>query len=231
MTKFERICDAIIEQIEAGDLREGDRLPSEEQLASSFGVSVGTVQKSLASLAQSGLVSREHGRGTFVLGSRVRASEINYLRFRDADGNDLAHYIHVRSVKRLSRHGPWSDFLGGDGRYIRIERVTSVGGSITLYNEFWLRESDFERLDGTGRHRLEKNLRVLLGQQLALPTLKVDQLIRFERVREPIARELGIDPASPAFVMEIRGYTLRDQPLFYQLVYTGPFSENLVIVR
>ena len=31
--------------------------------------------------------------------------------------------------------------------------------------------------------------------------------------------------------MELRGYTLRDQPLYYQSIYSGPFSERLVIVR
>jgi hypothetical protein len=31
--------------------------------------------------------------------------------------------------------------------------------------------------------------------------------------------------------MELRGYTLRDRPLSYQCVYSGPFSERLVVVR
>jgi hypothetical protein len=31
--------------------------------------------------------------------------------------------------------------------------------------------------------------------------------------------------------MELRGYTLRDQHLYYQTLYSGQFSERLVIVR
>lgn len=231
MTKLARVCDSIVGRIESGALREGDRLPSEEQLAASFRVSVGTVQKALARLAHSGLISRQHGRGTFVSGSRVGPGDVNYLRFRDAEGRDLPHYINVKSVRRLKRKGPWSEFLGPQGSYIRIERSMSVGGKVDLYSEFWLREKEFVRLNGVDRRSLEKNLRVMLGQQLALPTLRVDQWLRFERLPAPIAREIGLEAHEPAFVMEMRGYTLRDQPLFYQRVCAAPFAENLVIVR
>jgi DNA-binding GntR family transcriptional regulator len=231
MTKLARVCESIVGRIESGALREGDRLPSEEQLAAGLRVSVGTVQKALTRLVHSGLISRQHGRGTFVSGSRVGPSDVNYLRFRDAEGRDLPHYISVKSVRRLKRKGPWSEFLRPEGSCIRIERSMSVGGKVDLYSEFWLREKEFVRLNGVDRRFLEKNLRVLLGQQLSLPTLRVDQWIRFERLPEPIATELNLEADEPGFVMEMRGYTLRDQPLFYQRVCAGPFTENLVIVR
>ena len=77
MTKVERLCESITRRIETGALREGDRLPSEDQLAAQHRVSVGTVQKALSRLANSGLVTREHGRGTFVTGSRVRTTDVS----------------------------------------------------------------------------------------------------------------------------------------------------------
>jgi DNA-binding GntR family transcriptional regulator len=138
--------------------------------------------------------------------------------------------VHVRSVRRVKRKGPWSEFLGGEG-FVRIERTINVGARLELYSEFWLREDDFARLGGVNRRALEKNLRELLGQQLALPTLRVDQWIRFEPLPAAAARELGREPGEPGFVMELRGYTLRDRPLSYQCVYSGPFSERLMIVR
>ncbi len=231
MTKAERLCESITRRIESGALREGDRLPSEEQLAAQHRVSVGTVQKSLERLAHSGLVTREHGRGTFVTGSRVRTSDVSYLRFRDARGQELPNFIHLRSVKRLRGRGPWSEFLGEEPAYVRIERHISVGGTLDLHSAFWLREAEFARLKGTDRHSLEKNLRVLLGQKLSLPTLRVDQWIRFERPSAAIARELGLVGEQLAMVMEMRGYTLRDRPLYYQRVCAPPFSQNLEIVR
>ncbi|MFX1676509.1 GntR family transcriptional regulator [Paraburkholderia sp. A2WS-5] len=230
MTKLSMVSDAIIRHIESQALREGDRLPSEGELAASHGVSVGTVQKALTQLVHSGVITREQGRGTFVSGSRVAPADVRYLRFHDADGNELPAYVHARAVKRLKRKGPWSDFLDGEG-YVRIDRVISVGGRFDLYSEFWLREEDFAELGGVNRAALEKNLRELVAQRLSLPTLRVDQWIRFGELPAAAARELGLESKVPGFIMELRGYTLRNRPLYYQSIYSGPFAERLVILR
>lgn len=230
MTKLDTVCDAISRRIETGELREGDRLPSESQLAAGFQVSVGTVQKALARLSSGGLIRREHGRGTFVTGARV-TSDVNYLRFVDAQGRELPNYVQVLSVRTLDRTGPWSEFLGPADGYVRIERGMDVGGEFDLYAEFWLRRTDFERVAATARQDLATNLRVLVTRELALPTLRVDQRIRFELLPRRVAVLLGLDPSRPGFVMQMRGYGVGDHPVFYQRICAGPFTQDLTIMR
>ena len=58
VSKASRVSDAIMRAIESGELREGDRLPSEEELAAQHGVSVGTMQKVLGRLSNEGLIRR-----------------------------------------------------------------------------------------------------------------------------------------------------------------------------
>lgn len=230
MTKLERVSDAIIGAIEAGELREGDRLPSEEEFAAQHRVSVGTMQKALARLAHAGLIRREHGRGTFVSGHKVAPADVRHLRFLDEQGHPLTSYVHALGIKRLKRKGPWSDFLGGEA-FVRVDRTINVGGKFDLSSEFWLRAEDFEKLGGVERKELESNLRELLLQRLALPTLRVDQWIRFAPPTAAAVRSLDLDPEKPSFLMELRGYTLSDKPLYYQVVCGGPFAERLVILR
>lgn len=228
VTKLSKVADAIIADIESGALREGDQLPSEGKLAANYKVSVGTVQKALARLANTGIISREHGRGTFVSRSTISPGDLRYLRFRDAEGSILPSYVHVRSVRRTKQRGPWSAFLGGR-EFVRIERSINIGRHLELYSEFWLRNDDFARLGGVNRQTLEKNLRMLLGAKLALPTVRADQWIHFMPLPPKPARILGLRSAKSGFVMELRGYTLRDRALYYQCIYAGPFSEKLVI--
>lgn len=230
MTKLERVSEAIIGAIESGQLREGDRLPAEEEFAAQHRVSVGTMQKALARLANAGLIRREHGRGTFVSGHKVAPADVRHLRFLDEHDHPLTSYVHAHGVKRMKRKGAWSDFLGGES-FVRVDRTINVGGKFDLSSEFWLREEDFEKLGGMERQELETNLRELLMQRLALPTLRVDQWIRFAAPTAAAVRTLGLDPDKPSFLMELRGYTLSDKPLYYQVVCGGPFSERLVIVR
>jgi DNA-binding GntR family transcriptional regulator len=227
--KASRVADAIVSTIESGVLREGDRLPSEEELAARHGVSVGTIQKVLGRLSNDGLIRREHGRGTFVSGRHVAPADVRYLRFMDEQGGELTSYVHAHGARTLKRKGRWSDFLGGES-FVRVDRAINVAGRIDLYSEFWMREDDFRQM-GVEGEELERNLRELIVQRLALPTLRVDQWIHCAALPEAAERALGLDAGQPGFIMELRGYTLRDRPLYFQSVYSGPFSDRLVVVR
>lgn len=231
-TKLERICDTVIARIESGALREGDRLPSEEQLAASLKASVGTIQKALQQLAHRGLIVREHGRGTFVSGGKLGPADVRYLRFRNDRGEDLPLYLHVVSVKSVRQQGAWAGFLGTPGPFIRIERMISVGGEFDLFSEFFLPESEFAALRKLDAKALERiSLRDLLKQQFSVPTLRADQFVRFEALPARVCDRLGLDHGSTGFVMEMRGYTLRDRPLYYQKVSAGTFGAALAITR
>jgi GntR family transcriptional repressor for pyruvate dehydrogenase complex len=53
-------------RILSGELGRGDRLPTERDLAASYGVSVNTVRESIRALSLMGLVDVRHGMGAFV---------------------------------------------------------------------------------------------------------------------------------------------------------------------
>lgn len=63
---YEQIKVHIRELIAAGKLREGDRVPSEHQLASTFKVARLTVHRALRELSQEGTIRRVHGLGSFI---------------------------------------------------------------------------------------------------------------------------------------------------------------------
>lgn len=64
--RYRRILDDLRQQIQVGQLSEGDRLPSQSQLAGSYGVTRVTVAKAIAALAAEGLVSTRVGSGAYV---------------------------------------------------------------------------------------------------------------------------------------------------------------------
>ncbi len=69
--KYYKMHHDLQEQIRRGELRAGDRVPSENQLAAVYQVSRQTVRKALAILEQEGDIYAVHGKGTFV-SERVR---------------------------------------------------------------------------------------------------------------------------------------------------------------
>ncbi len=71
--------EAILDKLQSGHWRAGDRLPTERELSESHGVSRTTVRKALLDLKQQGLIEQTVGSGTFVtehvgarLGQRVQ---------------------------------------------------------------------------------------------------------------------------------------------------------------
>lgn len=64
---YRQIADALRASIDAGELRTGDRLPSEAELTAHYGVARMTARQAIAELRAEGRAVSEQGRGTFVL--------------------------------------------------------------------------------------------------------------------------------------------------------------------
>jgi len=67
-----RIQQAILEQIQSGQLKSGELLPSETELAQQYQVSRITAKRALDELVYQGWAFRQQGRGTFVAQARIR---------------------------------------------------------------------------------------------------------------------------------------------------------------
>jgi GntR family transcriptional regulator, transcriptional repressor for pyruvate dehydrogenase complex len=70
---FEQIEQQIEQRILSGELRSGDRLPTERELAEQFHASRTAVREAMKLLAQKGLVDMRPGRGTIVIDGTSRA--------------------------------------------------------------------------------------------------------------------------------------------------------------
>lgn len=64
--KYVQIQNYILQKIESGEYAAGDKIPSETELARQFDVSRLTVNTAVKELANSGIVERVQGKGTFV---------------------------------------------------------------------------------------------------------------------------------------------------------------------
>lgn len=98
-----RLYEQIVEQIEksivGGEIKPGEQLPPERELAQRFGVSRTAVREAVKALSEKGLVEALPGRGTFVTNSRsqtIRQSLDRMIRISQLDG--VEHLIEVREI-------------------------------------------------------------------------------------------------------------------------------------
>jgi DNA-binding FadR family transcriptional regulator len=116
---YEKISRAVVEQIRSGLIAPGQRLPSERELATAFGVSRPSLREALGALQMVGLVETRHGAGSWVAanalelldaqvesGFNLGVSPVNLLEARGVLEPAIAaaaskHYFPDPEVDRL----------------------------------------------------------------------------------------------------------------------------------
>ncbi|MGD8191088.1 GntR family transcriptional regulator [Brevibacillus ginsengisoli] len=131
------VMDRIKEDIEAGRLQSGERLPSEAELSKRLGVSRATLREALRLLEEEKIVVRKHGVGTFIHPRPVFSGGIGELfsvtgaieRQGQQAGTILLHTDLVdpceEDRKRLH--------LRPDEKLLNVVRVRTANGEPVVY--------------------------------------------------------------------------------------------------
>lgn len=99
----ERLYEQIVSQIEkrivAGELKVGDQLPSEKELAEQFAVSRTAVREAIKALREKRLVEIRPGRGTFITNDAPEAMRHSLsLLMKFGTLNGFSHLVEVREI-------------------------------------------------------------------------------------------------------------------------------------
>ena len=106
LPQYIRIRESVRQRIQNGELNRGEKLPPEEELAASFGVSRMTLRQSLSDLIDEGLLYRKHGIGTFVAFqhfARDHSHLRNFFESSKADGIAVDEQV-LDSLPRTERN-------------------------------------------------------------------------------------------------------------------------------
>jgi GntR family transcriptional regulator len=76
MPAYRKIQTSIMKRIDAGDLKPGDAVESERELAKIHGVSLMTARHALTVLEREGIVQRRRGAGTFVAPPKIHFNKL-----------------------------------------------------------------------------------------------------------------------------------------------------------
>src|SRR5205807_8855960 len=96
---YEQIVQQIEESILKGDLKPGDQLPAERELAQRFGVSRTAVREAVKALREKGLVEAYSGRGTFITDGTSQAVRQSFdLMVKIGQPEGSTHLAEVRAI-------------------------------------------------------------------------------------------------------------------------------------
>ncbi|MDQ0314972.1 GntR family transcriptional regulator [Amorphus orientalis] len=229
-SKHRLIAEQLLNAIEAGRWRPGEQLPSEEQLATETGSSLGTVQRALRNLVEMGVVERHHGRGTFVTGARAQERQLRHFRFTAEGGTQLLPvYFNMLGIEITRDTGPWKDFLQDPtDTFVRIHRLVSVNKEFEVFSEVYLPEHRFRDLATMKTTTLDGvSIRDMLAERFNAPTLNIRQTIVCQTLPPRVTRLIDQPAGQSGIVWTICGMSYRDTPITWQRVFVPPSDRVL----
>lgn len=231
---YAQIKEAIRAKIIDGTYVAHQRLPSESEMISAFGVSRITVRQAMNDLQKEGLLFKVHGKGTFVALPNV-SQELTHLQGFGEAMRLLGHetYSEVFGLGTVTGSATACAKLGlreGE-RVTEIRRVRYLNREPVSIDYSWLRRDIGARL--TEQNLREKDLFSLLENELGQPLHSADVEIDATSAGADIAERLRVPPHSPILRLERLTYASPDKPLVFEYLHykAESFKYRLKILR
>lgn len=191
--------------IESGELRDGDELPGEHDLAAVLGVSRHTIRHALGELAREGLLMRERGRGTRVSsgGSHIERPLSAFYAFAwEARARGVnAHSIVLErtlvrppEVVRKRLAGPRNEEIA------RLVRVRTAGGERLVLETAYFPKGLIDDFDLSVLE--QGSLYDAIERRRGLRITGAREAIRPVILSDSVADVLDVPPRSAAFLVE-----------------------------
>jgi GntR family transcriptional regulator len=175
---------ALREQIRRSVYREGEPIPSEEQLCQSFGVSRITVRRAVADLVEEGWLEKRLGRGTFVRPAAAKPRSRGGSTFTESLAKRAKQTkVTVLEVSRRSPppHVATAMGLAEDAQVVYASRLRSISGVPLLFVDSWVMPEYADTITGDA----------LEGRSIT--EMLLSQGVRFRYVTEEISA-VAADP-------------------------------------
>jgi GntR family transcriptional regulator len=227
---YKRIQNVIRTQIASAQLKPGDLVASERELARLHEVSLMTARHALAGLEHEGVVERRRGAGTFVAAPKIHFNKLmSYAEHMSSRG--LSPRSRVLVARIIDQDSEIAARLGlpSNSALVKIERLRLTGDEPFALETCYLPAKDFSELINAqlGRNSLFATLEHDYGLQLAY----ADEEVNATAAEAKIADLLGIPHG--ASVLRIRQviYSNQGKPSIYVVGFYRSERHTLFIRR
>lgn len=211
---YVQIAEALTEQIEAGSLPPGTRLPSERELSREFGVNRMTLRQALDMLEYQGLLVRRQGDGTYVAQPRIERAAGQFVPFSKVMRQ--RGYMPSAQVVMLERRR--AEVVVAKQLQIPVgasvyysHRLRFLNQEPVMLEKFFLplaRFPDLERFDLQTRSLYE-----VMETEYGITVSRAQQSLEPVTATEYEAKLLGIKPYAPLMLERRLTFATMGQPV------------------
>jgi GntR family mannosyl-D-glycerate transport/metabolism transcriptional repressor len=203
---YRQIAGAIRTQIESGELKPGDALPTESALQAQFSVSRVTVRQALKQLTEQGIIESIQGSGSYVKEERVNYDIYQLTSFSEKLGDrhaDTHSEVQVFEVIKTDETLAAQLHLTPGDKAWHVKRVRFIRRKPVALEETWMPlvifpDLTWEVMENSKYHFIEQVKKRVIdrSEQEIVPVMPDEEAVA----------ALGIDPARPILEKISRGF-------------------------
>ncbi|WP_068784598.1 GntR family transcriptional regulator [Paenibacillus phocaensis] len=124
--KYETVKKTLLQQIQAGELQAGDKLPNDEDLMNRFQVSGITIRKALTELAAEGVITRIKRKGSFVNGAQAANPSSRLIAFivSAEDNFDVSYMKIIKGAQQAAAEFNYSLIVEWSNENLAVEQAS-----------------------------------------------------------------------------------------------------------
>jgi DNA-binding FadR family transcriptional regulator len=137
----EQVVARVYELIKRDELKPGDRLPPERELAKQLGISRPSLRAGLSSLISMGVLQSRQGAGTFIVDGPPALDSEPLRLLAELHGFSYDHMFETRSVLEVGAAGLAAERATGDHSQRCQKRLPRCSPHSKTRNSFWFMTS------------------------------------------------------------------------------------------
>lgn len=222
--------NALAGAIREGRWKSGAKLPPEDQLTQSTGLSLGTVQRALGTLVHDGLVVRRQGMGTFVVGDeRPLAAPFYHCPFLGDDGRLMPIFSKALGRRHVNDVGEWSQYFRG-ANVLCVDRLFSINHEFTIYTHLYIDGNRFPTLGEIPLSKLNGvNFKELIPREYHLPLTRFSENLAVTVFPDHVCKSINVKRRTSGAVLEIVARDSTGDPVYFQDLFIPPNRWRLFV--
>lgn len=214
---YYQLKELIKERIGDNTWKQGQMIPSENEIADMFGISPGTVKKAFSELCNEGVLFRRQGKGTFVAKPDFGRTFFRFFRYGlgENEAGITPGSIVLSSQVSLPPERVGSILkLPVEEKVIHIQRIRTLKEVPLMVEDLYLPERMFPGFQDIDISN--KLLYPILDEQFGTPIIWADEFLEPKVADPETARALGIEKGDPVSYIERIAYTYGDRPVEFR---------------
>ncbi len=212
---YQQIKVRLLQNLQAGDWKAGEMIPSEVELAARYKVSQGTVRKAIDEMAAENLLVRRQGKGTFVATHAEETTQYRFLRLMPDEGVAAGMQRRLIDCRRMRAPPDVARALGlkGGEPAVQLRRLLLADERPVVFDDIWLPGHLFKGLTAEKLSGYRGPMYGLFEAEFGVRMIRAEERLRAVAAQPEESRWLAVPEGAPLLSVERLSFTYGDRPV------------------